>query len=116
MEAESGEQADHTPGYRRAGEGEPVVLRERACGSPIETATHPFELANRDEPRECLPVDPVLREFQRAIEIGRGSHVAKRRHLRASVNTSPHRPARLLSPNCPRTLVGHRLLSSAPVA
>jgi len=58
---------------------------------------------------------PAARELQRAIEIGCGRHVAKCRHLRVSVNTSPHQPTRRLSPNCPRTIVGERLLPSPTV-
>lgn len=39
--------------------------------------------------------------------------MAKCRHLRVSVNTSPHTLVRRLSPNCPRTAVALALLPSA---
>jgi hypothetical protein len=48
MEPEGGEQADYAPRHRRADEGEPVLLGERARGNPIEATTDSFQLASGD--------------------------------------------------------------------
>ena len=101
MVLKRGQEADHALRDGSRCHGEPVILRGGLLRSPVHTARNAVALPLRNEPRQDLAVNPVVRELARrhparaarepedVCAVGRGWHVANARQLFINVKVSP---------------------------